>query len=56
MSLKCVVARKEHVCNLCKRKILIGEKYWRRYDGQLILDHKEHTNCELFKKREVVCD
>lgn len=42
-------ARKDHICDQCKRKILIGEKYWNSFDDHMAT--KEHTNCELFKDK-----
>lgn len=45
-------ARKEHICELCGKKIPKGDKYWREYvedeDGDVIKDEKQHTNCLLY--------
>ena len=45
-------ARKNHICDLCQRKILKGEKYWNNYHEEFLMSGKEHTNCELFNDNE----
>ena len=42
------IARKEHRCGLCGRKIPIGARYWRDYGERE--DRKEHTNCCDYEK------
>jgi hypothetical protein len=52
------VARKDHQCIVCGKKIPKGHRYWRDYeegaDDGALLDLKEHTNCELYKDPDPV--
>lgn len=58
--LKNHIAKKDHECSECGRKIPAGHRYFRRHDdtdtGRAAFlkagDHKEHTNCELYKGKE----
>lgn len=59
MSIKLQTARKDHVCTECGRKILKGERYWRKQstithlgETHVIVDSKTHINCELYRGRE----
>ena len=45
--LKLQVARKDHRCTNCGKRIPKGHKYWRQYDD--LTDRKEHTNCLEYK-------
>ena len=44
--MKLQLARKEHVCTECGKKIEVGTKYWRDSDPGYG-DVKTHTNCAL---------
>lgn len=48
--MKLQVARKEHVCAECGKKILPDTKYWRDFDS-LYGDTKTHTNCALHETK-----
>ena len=56
-----MIARKEHICNLCGGKINKGQKYYRQtnvYDGR-IYDWIEHEECrEIASKLDIFgeCD
>lgn len=41
------IARKDHICDMCERKIPKGHRYWRRLKNCKI--YKEHTNCENYR-------
>ena len=49
--LKTRVARKEHRCSECGRRIPKGVRYWYQSESEAndFQDHREHTNCEDFK-------
>ncbi|MBS1170127.1 MAG: hypothetical protein H6R01_1045 [Burkholderiaceae bacterium] len=51
--LKSHIARKEHRCDECGRKIPAGARYWRRHTEHDI-DHREHTNCADFEREPVL--
>lgn len=49
--MKIQVARKNHKCDLCEKKIPKGDRYWRHFVHPSDLDdidRKEHTNCENY--------
>lgn len=49
--MKLQTARKNHICDSCKKEIKKGDKYWNGCDA--ITEHvrKEHTNCELYENQ-----
>ena len=52
-NMKIHMAHKEHECDMCGKKIPIGDRYWREHDedeyNSGLSGVKEHTNCELYK-------
>lgn len=54
--MKLVLARKDHKCSLCGRKIAEGSKYWQyNYDkaDPVAVNIKEHANCVLHEKEPI---
>lgn len=47
-----IAKQKEHRCTSCGRKIPIGHRYWSRDAGEF----REHTNCDLYRKEELLPD
>lgn len=48
------VAKKDHRCRTCGRRIPAGATYWRTLTGSLLLDIKEHTNCEDYTHMDFI--
>lgn len=54
--MKCVVAKKDHKCNVCDRLIPKGARYWRTDSNTSGMSNtfREHTNCLDFQSQPIV--